>query len=71
MKFYRDLILDISKFNWIAFLISVFCIVLLLLTKEVLQPRLDKIKWYPKVPFPTDLILVLFWKFVLQNELSE
>ena len=33
-------------------------IALLLFSKEFLQSRLEKIRWYPKVPFPMELIVV-------------
>lgn len=58
LQFYKDLILNITKFQWTAFLISMTCIVILVITKEYVQPRLNKIRWYPKVPFPMELILV-------------
>lgn len=64
IKFYRDLILEITKFQWISFTISVVCLVILIVTREVLQTQLNKLKWYPKVPAPIPLFLVCHLNFV-------
>lgn len=58
LKFYRDLILAISNFQWISFTIGVVSIVALILAREVIQPRLNKLKWYPGFPLPMALFLV-------------
>ena len=52
------MIMGIENFNLITFAISVLSIVFLYSWKEYGQPKLNSIKGYPKVPIPTELILV-------------
>ena len=60
MQYYYNIFANIAKFNAYSFSIGLVSIILLVLTITLLQPRLQRLRWYPPLPFPTPLLLVRF-----------
>lgn len=58
VQHYYNIFSKISKFNAYSFSIGLVSVIALVLTFTVLQPRLEKFRWYPPLPFPTPLLLV-------------